>query len=70
MASTISYVYREQLSNLMKTLNSTTPHFIRCIVPNYNRIPFVFEGPLVLHQLRYSFLEYYKVINHNALVQL
>ncbi|XP_037787098.1 myosin heavy chain, muscle-like [Penaeus monodon] len=48
---TVSSGYREQLNNLMKTLNSTEPHFIRCIVPNETKSPGVVEAPLVMHQL-------------------
>ncbi|ROT75475.1 myosin [Penaeus vannamei] len=36
---TVSSGYREQLANLMKTLNATQPHFIRCIVPNETKSP-------------------------------
>merc|ERR1712198_133253 len=33
-AKTVSSVYLVQLNDLVTTLNSTEPHFIRCIVPN------------------------------------
>nr|XP_045582183.1 myosin heavy chain, muscle-like isoform X2 [Procambarus clarkii] len=48
---TVSSAYREQLNNLMKTLNSTHPHFIRCIVPNETKSPGVTEAGLIMHQL-------------------
>ncbi|XP_037787103.1 myosin heavy chain, muscle-like [Penaeus monodon] len=48
---TVSSGYREQLANLMKTLNATQPHFIRCIVPNETKSPGVVEAPLIMHQL-------------------
>jgi myosin heavy subunit len=33
-SQTISANHREQLNKLMKTLNATHPHFVRCIIPN------------------------------------
>ncbi|KAK7078910.1 putative TRAFAC class myosin-kinesin ATPase superfamily [Halocaridina rubra] len=48
---TVSAGYREQLSNLMKTLNATQPHFIRCIVPNETKSPGVTDPALIMHQL-------------------
>ncbi|ROT68182.1 putative myosin-3-like, partial [Penaeus vannamei] len=36
---TVSSGYKDQLNNLMRTLNSTEPHFIRCIVPNETKSP-------------------------------
>nr|XP_053645271.1 myosin heavy chain, muscle-like [Cherax quadricarinatus] len=48
---TVSSGYREQLNNLMKTLNSTHPHFIRCIVPNETKSPGVTDAGLIMHQL-------------------
>jgi len=48
---TVSSSYREQLNNLMKTLHSTSPHFIRCIVPNETKSPGVIDAGLVMHQL-------------------
>jgi myosin heavy subunit len=38
---------------LMDTLNSTRSHFIRCIKPNWDKKARMFEGQLVLEQLRY-----------------
>ncbi|KAM3725081.1 Myosin heavy chain, striated muscle [Dirofilaria immitis] len=51
-ANTVSYLYKEQLLNLLETLNSTIAHFIRCIAPNQKRLPGVIDPHLVLHQLR------------------
>ncbi|KAK8374420.1 hypothetical protein O3P69_015634 [Scylla paramamosain] len=48
---TVSSAYREQLNNLMRTLNATHPHFIRCIVPNETKSPGVIDAALVMHQL-------------------
>ncbi|KAK7067548.1 putative TRAFAC class myosin-kinesin ATPase superfamily [Halocaridina rubra] len=48
---TVSSAYREQLNNLMRTLNATQPHFIRCIVPNETKSPGVIDAPLIMHQL-------------------
>merc|ERR1712020_682556 len=38
-AKTVSSVYLVQLAELMTTLHSTEPHFIRCIVPNTHKQP-------------------------------
>ena len=38
-AKTVSSVYLVQLGDLMHTLHSTEPHFIRCIVPNTHKQP-------------------------------
>ncbi|XP_047497306.1 myosin heavy chain, muscle-like [Penaeus chinensis] len=48
---TVSSGYRDQLSNLMKTLNATHPHFIRCIVPNEFKKPGAVDSGLIMHQL-------------------
>ena len=44
-------VYLVQLAELMTTLNSTEPHFIRCIVPNTHKKPLETDCPLIMHQL-------------------
>ncbi|KAL4195806.1 hypothetical protein AMTRI_Chr04g180180 [Amborella trichopoda] len=50
--SSVATRFKQQLQALMETLNSTEPHYIRCVKPNsYNR-PQKFENPSVLHQLR------------------
>merc|ERR1719414_1578900 len=50
-AKTVSSVYLVQLNDLVNTLNSTEPHFIRCIVPNNHKKPLMVEPPLIMHQL-------------------
>merc|ERR1712088_330065 len=50
-AKTVSSVYLVQLGELMGTLHSTEPHFIRCIVPNTHKKPLEVEPPLIMHQL-------------------
>ena len=50
-AKTVSSVYLVQLADLMHTLHSTEPHFIRCIVPNTHKQPGMVEPPLIMHQL-------------------
>ncbi|XP_010536994.1 PREDICTED: myosin-2-like isoform X2 [Tarenaya hassleriana] len=44
--------FKGQLFKLMNKLENTTPHFIRCIMPNSKQFPGVYEEDLVLHQLR------------------
>merc|ERR1711910_7632 len=48
---TVASVYLVQLAELMVTLNTTEPHFIRCIVPNTHKKPLETETPLIMHQL-------------------
>jgi len=49
---TVSFRHREQLKILLTTLGNTSPHFVRCIIPNETKTPGVIWGDLVLHQLR------------------
>ena len=49
---TAAQKHKEQLSNLMSLLNSTHPHFVRCIIPNHKKRPKLLNAPLVLDQLR------------------
>jgi myosin protein heavy chain len=49
---TVAQRHKEQLSTLMTQLHSTHPHFVRCILPNHKKRPKLFDGPLVLDQLR------------------
>ncbi|KAH9612120.1 hypothetical protein KSS87_002600 [Heliosperma pusillum] len=44
--------FKSQLFQLMQRLESTTPHFIRCIKPNSLQSPANYEQSLVLQQLR------------------
>merc|ERR1719462_35121 len=49
---TVSFRHKEQLKGLMATLMSTSPHFVRCIIPNELKSSTEIDGQLVLHQLR------------------
>ncbi|CAK9208721.1 unnamed protein product [Sphagnum troendelagicum] len=44
--------FKGQLNKLMQRLESTEPHFIRCIKPNPQHLPNVVDQELVLQQLR------------------
>uniref|UniRef100_A0A915LQP6 Myosin heavy chain n=1 Tax=Meloidogyne javanica TaxID=6303 RepID=A0A915LQP6_MELJA len=48
---TVSMIYRQSLANLIKMLNQTHPHFIRCIIPNEQKTAGVIDAGLVLNQL-------------------
>ena len=48
---TVSSVYLSSLADLMATLYSCEPHFVRCIVPNTHKKPGDVEPGLVMHQL-------------------
>jgi len=43
---------QQQLGALLTTLKNTSPHFVRCIIPNEVKKPGIIEAPLVLEQLR------------------
>ena len=47
---TVTSFYKGQLDDLMKTLYSTEPSFIRCVVPNTHKIPGGVEAGLIMHQ--------------------
>nr|2XO8_A Chain A, MYOSIN-2 HEAVY CHAIN [Dictyostelium discoideum] len=49
---TVAAQYKEQLASLMATLETTNPHFVRCIIPNNKQLPAKLEDKVVLDQLR------------------
>ncbi|XP_022953205.1 myosin-12 isoform X1 [Cucurbita moschata] len=50
--SSIGTRFKQQLQALMETLNTTEPHYIRCVKPNTVLKPGIFENFNVLNQLR------------------
>ena len=48
---TVSSVYLVSLGELMATLHTCEPHFVRCLVPNTHKKPGDVEPPLIMHQL-------------------
>merc|ERR1712158_133207 len=48
---TVSSVYLVSLVELMSTLHSCEPHFVRCLVPNTHKKPGEVEPHLIMHQL-------------------
>jgi hypothetical protein len=49
---TVGGQFRTQLQDLVSIINSTDPHYIRCIKPNQKKKPGLFEGMSVMMQLR------------------
>ncbi|XP_051979508.1 unconventional myosin-Vb [Xyrauchen texanus] len=49
---TVGFQFRQSLQLLMDTLNSTTPHYVRCIKPNDLKKPFLFDPKRAVQQLR------------------
>ena len=52
-APTQGSVFRTQLTDLMATLNSTNPHFLKCLKPNAEKVADMFDGVFVGRQLAY-----------------
>ncbi|GFZ01423.1 myosin family protein with Dil domain-containing protein [Actinidia rufa] len=50
--SSIGARFKLQLQQLMETLNSTEPHYIRCVKPNNLLKPAIFENVNIMQQLR------------------
>ncbi|KAG8072623.1 hypothetical protein GUJ93_ZPchr0006g45526 [Zizania palustris] len=50
--SSVASRFKQQLQALMETLNTTEPHYVRCVKPNSVNRPQIFENQSVLHQLR------------------
>ncbi|KAH0664455.1 hypothetical protein KY285_029466 [Solanum tuberosum] len=50
--SSIGSRFKLQLQSLMETLNSTEPHYIRCVKPNSLLKPAIFENVNIMQQLR------------------
>lgn len=46
--------FKEQVNSLVNTLAATSPHYVRCIKPNPEKIPNNFNDELILQQLRFS----------------
>lgn len=49
---TVGSQFRDSLTQLIATLHSTTPHYVRCIKPNDDKKPFKWEGGKIVQQLR------------------
>ncbi|WJX12981.1 hypothetical protein P8452_03426 [Trifolium repens] len=50
--SSLGSRFKIQLQQLMETLSSTEPHYIRCVKPNNLLKPAIFENVNIMHQLR------------------
>ena len=64
---------QQQLQSLMETLNSTEPHYIRCVKPNNILKPAIFENQNVIQQLRCgvsSLVIFYLVQSSDVLITL
>ncbi|XP_027019679.2 unconventional myosin-Vc [Tachysurus fulvidraco] len=52
LRTTVGDKFRSSLYLLMETLNATTPHYVRCIKPNEEKLPFEYDSVRVVQQLR------------------
>lgn len=50
--ATVGSQFRDSLTQLMKILNSTTPHYVRCIKSNDDKVAFEFDNTRAVQQLR------------------
>lgn len=50
--STLGFIFKKSLNELMFTINSTDAHYIRCIKPNEDKKSWLFDSAMVLSQLR------------------
>ncbi|KAI1280411.1 Unconventional myosin-Va [Halotydeus destructor] len=50
--ATVGSQFRDSLAALMRTLNATTPHYVRCIKSNDDKAPFDFDNVRAVQQLR------------------
>lgn len=53
-AKTVSSGFRQSLEELMQTVNSAEPHFIRCLKPNAAKEPNNFDSKYTYEQMLYS----------------
>jgi myosin heavy subunit len=51
---TLGSQFKAQLVTLMEKLNSTSPHFVRCMKPNKEKKGNIFTADMMMQQLRYS----------------
>merc|ERR1719272_574814 len=51
---TLGTQFKEQLADLMKRLNTTLPHFVRCFKPNHAKKGDIFTAQMMLEQLNYA----------------
>ncbi|XP_045562064.1 unconventional myosin-Vc [Salmo salar] len=50
--TTVGEKFSSSLYLLMESLNATTPHYVRCIKPNEEKMPFEYDSKRVVQQLR------------------
>ncbi|KMY92004.1 unconventional myosin-Va isoform X1 [Drosophila simulans] len=49
---TVGSQFQESLASLISTLHATTPHYVRCIKPNDDKVAFKWETAKIIQQLR------------------
>jgi myosin heavy subunit len=54
MQQTVSQRFSEEMGMLIKTVQQTSPRFVRCIKPNTTASERIIDSPLVLAQLNYA----------------